>query len=559
MSAGAGESRIARFRTARLRRLSWTAAAAVAVAAFTFGAVDEGPPLTNADRVSALARDFACPVCSGQSVADSDVPVSREIRRRIAVWVDEGRSDAYIRDQLVAAYGDEIDYNPSASGVTSLVWILPVLAGGGILLVLATLLAGSRSEPGRRLPTRRGIRSEHDAGRAGGSGESQDVPAAGPPDTPATGPQDVPAAGPPDAPATGPRRRGAITAWAVLVVAVSATAGVSVARIAGSRYADGSITGSIRSTSRELIFQAQNLLQDGDTAGAIGAYDEALALQPSNPEALTYRGWLTSRAGDSAAAVGYLDDAIGVDPGYPDARLFRAIVALELDDGARAAAELAEFDRLDPPPYAEALLDRANVRARVAEARDAAIVEAMESAHDSRFDASGFTPGEALAAAESLAARGRLLDAVKLLDWVSRSHPEDAAVWAGRGWLLARSRDTELLEHAIAYLDKALEADSEQPQALVFSALARLWRWEGARAPQAAPPADSPDAQTQRRGAAPGDDDLTDDDIAAARAHLAAFGSLEDQPPGLLALIEAEGLEEALAAAEAAAAGMPAR
>ena len=225
-------------------------------------------------------------------MADSDVPVSREMRRRIAVWVDEGRDDAYIRGQLVAAYGDGIDYNPSASGVTSLVWVLPVLAGGGILIVLAVMLTGTRSEPGGRSPTGQDIRPEREAGRADGSGEPPDAPAA-----------------------RRPRQRGPITAWAVLVVAVSATAGVSVARIAGSRDADSSITGSIRSTSRELIFQAQRLLQDGDTEGAIGAYDEALELQPSNPEALTYRGWLTSRSGDSAAAVDYLDDAIGRGPG----------------------------------------------------------------------------------------------------------------------------------------------------------------------------------------------------------------------------------------------------
>ena len=98
------------------RAVSWVAAVLVAAAAFLYGAVDEGPPSTNADRVRALAGDFACPVCAGQSVGESDVPVAREIRRQIAVWVDEGRSDAYIRDQLVAAYDTDIDYNPVRLG-----------------------------------------------------------------------------------------------------------------------------------------------------------------------------------------------------------------------------------------------------------------------------------------------------------------------------------------------------------------------------------------------------------------------------------------------------------
>ena len=121
------------------RLVSWFALAVVALSMLVFATVDEGPPATNADRAYALAKDFACPVCQGQSVAESDVVVARNIRREIRVWVDEGRSDAFIREQLVANFGEDIDYTPSASGITSLVWILPVVAGavaiGGLVVV----------------------------------------------------------------------------------------------------------------------------------------------------------------------------------------------------------------------------------------------------------------------------------------------------------------------------------------------------------------------------------------------------------------------------------------
>lgn len=119
--------------------MSWAGVVVVALSMLVFAAVDEGAPATNADRAYALAKDFACPVCQGQSVAESDVPVARSIRREIRVWVDEGRSDEFVRAQLVATFGEDIDYTPSASGVTSLVWILPVVAGvvaaGGLVLV----------------------------------------------------------------------------------------------------------------------------------------------------------------------------------------------------------------------------------------------------------------------------------------------------------------------------------------------------------------------------------------------------------------------------------------
>jgi cytochrome c-type biogenesis protein CcmH len=146
---------------------SWIGALVVASAALLYGAVDEGTPRTNADRAYSLAQDFACPVCQGQSVAESDVPVARNIRREIRVWVDEGRDDGFIRDELVSVFGEDIDYNPPASGISALVWILPVVAvtGGiaGLIVVFrrwrhasialvsdddVALVAAARDDPG---------------------------------------------------------------------------------------------------------------------------------------------------------------------------------------------------------------------------------------------------------------------------------------------------------------------------------------------------------------------------------------------------------------------------
>lgn len=120
------------------RLLAWLTIAVVGVSTLVFAAVDQGAPTTNADRAYELAKDFACPVCQGQSIAESDVVVARNIRREIRVWVDEGRSDDFIRDQLVANFGEDIDYTPPSDGITALVWILPVVAGsvaaGGLVL-----------------------------------------------------------------------------------------------------------------------------------------------------------------------------------------------------------------------------------------------------------------------------------------------------------------------------------------------------------------------------------------------------------------------------------------
>ena len=467
------------------RVVSCAAALIVAGAAFLYGAVDDGPPLTNADRSHTLAQGFACPVCSGQSVAESDVPVAREIRRQIAVWVDEGRTDGYIRDRLVAAYDVVIDYKPSMSGLTGLVWVLPVLAAAGIAAALAVMLRGGGRD------ARVGV-WDAQVGRSSGGRDASAVSA-------------------PDG-----RRLGVVVAWVAAVGVFAVVSGVLVARFAGSRGADGSITGNIRSTVREVIFEAQRSLQSGDIEAAIQAYDEALEMQPSNVEALTYRGWLTSRAGDTATAVVYLEDAIAVDPDYPDARLFRAIVALDQDDGVRAAFELAAFDGLDPPVYAERLLAQAQVRSRVAAARNTAALRLMEDVYSAEdrpaFDVTDFTTADAVAASEALAVQGGLLEAVKLLDWVLRSYPDDVDALVGRGWLLVRSGESELVDRGIGYLDSALAVDTDNSHALVYRAFARLHSG----------------------------------DIDGARVDLAAFDVLESRPPELIALITTQSLRDAL-------------
>ena len=115
------------------RLLLWLGAIAVALSAFLFAAVDEGAPRTDADRAYALSKTIGCPVCDGQSVAESNATVARNIRISIAKWIDEGQSDDFIRSELRSNFGDDVDYTPSGDGVTSLVWILPVVFGAGAL------------------------------------------------------------------------------------------------------------------------------------------------------------------------------------------------------------------------------------------------------------------------------------------------------------------------------------------------------------------------------------------------------------------------------------------
>ncbi len=128
------------------RLVAWIGVFVVGTSALLFGAIDEGEPRTNADRAYALAKDFACPVCHGQSVAESDVVVARNIRQQIATWVDEGRTNEFIRSELVGDFGEDIDYTPAANGITSLVWILPIVFGAGAAAGLFVVFRRWRNE-----------------------------------------------------------------------------------------------------------------------------------------------------------------------------------------------------------------------------------------------------------------------------------------------------------------------------------------------------------------------------------------------------------------------------
>ena len=114
---------------AKRRSVLWVLLGAVALGVLVFAAVDRGSGNeSNADRSYSLAKRFACPVCTGQSVAESDAPLAREIRKEIAKRVDEGQTNSQIRDYLIGLYGEEMDLKPKSSGVTGLVWVIPVVA-----------------------------------------------------------------------------------------------------------------------------------------------------------------------------------------------------------------------------------------------------------------------------------------------------------------------------------------------------------------------------------------------------------------------------------------------
>jgi cytochrome c-type biogenesis protein CcmH len=123
------------------RWLPWVALAVVLVVALTVGAQRRSAPQSLDAHVLRVADGIKCPICQGQSAADSDSAASQAIRDEIRSRIEQGQSDSTIRAYLVSRYGRDILLKPPASGVSGLVWILPVmafvLAIGGLALAFS--------------------------------------------------------------------------------------------------------------------------------------------------------------------------------------------------------------------------------------------------------------------------------------------------------------------------------------------------------------------------------------------------------------------------------------
>ncbi len=109
----------------------WVVLALVFVAALAFGASHGGGTPTAAQRAAALDAVLKCPSCDGISVADSSASTAAAVRQVVAVRVREGQSDQQIEQYLVGRYGPSILLRPPTTGITAVVWVVPLVAAAG--------------------------------------------------------------------------------------------------------------------------------------------------------------------------------------------------------------------------------------------------------------------------------------------------------------------------------------------------------------------------------------------------------------------------------------------
>ncbi|MDQ6840637.1 MAG: cytochrome c-type biogenesis protein CcmH [Actinomycetota bacterium] len=134
-----------RSRPAVVRRWApWVVIAVIVVAAGVVGLQRSNHPSLD-QRTLSVAGQVRCPVCNGQSVAQSDAPPSLAVRDRIRTELTAGEAPQQILTGIVNSYGPGILEKPPAKGVGLIVWMTPILAVAGA--VIGLVLAFRRWRP----------------------------------------------------------------------------------------------------------------------------------------------------------------------------------------------------------------------------------------------------------------------------------------------------------------------------------------------------------------------------------------------------------------------------
>ena len=86
-------------------------------------------------RYASLSQELRCPKCQNQNIADSNAPISRDLRAILYAQLEAGATDDEILEYMVARYGEFVRYRPAVDSATAWLWY------GPLVLLLAAVLS----------------------------------------------------------------------------------------------------------------------------------------------------------------------------------------------------------------------------------------------------------------------------------------------------------------------------------------------------------------------------------------------------------------------------------
>jgi cytochrome c-type biogenesis protein CcmH len=112
-------------------------------------------------RYQQLIEELRCPKCQNQNLADSNSPISQDLREQVRRLLEEGLTDAEIKEYLKSRYSEFILYRPEVNQNTWLLWAAPVLFLIIGILVLYRLYFNSAASARAVTPEKNGLDSHN--------------------------------------------------------------------------------------------------------------------------------------------------------------------------------------------------------------------------------------------------------------------------------------------------------------------------------------------------------------------------------------------------------------
>ncbi|MDL0430036.1 cytochrome c-type biogenesis protein CcmH [Marinobacter sp. TBZ242] len=99
---------------------------------------------TEEQRFHNLISELRCPKCQNQNIADSNAPISKDMRDEVYQMMSAGASNEDIVGALVDRFGEFVRYKPEVDRRTILLWATPAIAVAVGFVVVAVIVIRSR-------------------------------------------------------------------------------------------------------------------------------------------------------------------------------------------------------------------------------------------------------------------------------------------------------------------------------------------------------------------------------------------------------------------------------
>ncbi|TAN22523.1 MAG: hypothetical protein EPN30_08720 [Actinomycetota bacterium] len=315
----------------RVKLLNWLLFLVVAVIAvgIAYAILSSGSHVTSQQRVVQIESEVKCPSCDGVSALDSNTAGAFAVRSFVEKQVKAGESNSQIINALEASYGPSILMSPPAANGGTIMVLLPFVFAA-VVMGLTGFFGFRRrrhraDDPvvGDLVPELEISIKDEDAAEKGAAEVEEFL--AGARQDEVSGQNSF-----------GRIRRSWPLYLGMLLIVAGVGSAIWVLRSQDNSQKQLVATAIQAQNEAQTILKARVLANQGQDVQALQLLSSVLEVDPNQPVALTYQGWLLRQAGEkdnNSALIGqgqqFLEKAVNLDPGYPDAHVFLGFVLFQ--------------------------------------------------------------------------------------------------------------------------------------------------------------------------------------------------------------------------------------